>query len=168
MNRVLTSIILGLFFISGWAGWSGNSLSTAPAAQAAAVQWPNVHLALFASGLPAVVTITSAGDHSGRIFVVEQGGTIQILQNGYKLPTPFLDIHTLISCCGERGLLGLAFSPSYASSGHFYVYYTNPIGNIVIARYTVSTDPNIANPNSGVVVLTIDHTPPIPTTTAGN
>jgi len=157
VNRVLTSIIMGLFLVSGWPGLFGASSPDTLTAQAAAVQWPNVHLSLFASGLPGPVTITSAGDHSGRIFVVEQGGTIQILQNGVKLAAPFLDIHTLISCCGERGLLGLAFSPAYASNGHFYLYYTNPGGNIVIARYSVSANPNLADPNSGVVVLTIPH-----------
>ena len=73
------------------------------------------------------------------------------------MATPFLDIHTILTSGGERGLLGLAFSPNYASTGHFYVYYTNDLGNIVIARYTVSADPNLADASSGVVVLTVDH-----------
>ena len=160
MNLVFARLIMSLFLVSGWAGLfsvAPTAAPTAPAAPAPAVQWPVVHLELVASGLTSPVTITSAGDGSGRLFVVEQGGTIQILLNGVKLPMPFLDIHTLISCCGERGLLGLAFPPNYAGVGHFYVYYTNPAGNIVIARYSVSANPNQADPNSGVVVLTIDH-----------
>jgi glucose/arabinose dehydrogenase len=156
--RIFSRLIVGFFFISGWAGQFSSAQAAVPSARvAAAVQWPTVHLTLVASGLPGPVTITSAGDHSGRLFVVEQGGTIQILFNGVKRPAPFLDIHTKISCCGERGLLGLAFPVDYGSKGHFYVYYTNPAGNIVIARYTVSANPNLADPNSGVVVLTVDH-----------
>jgi len=148
---------MAFFLVSGWAGLFGKAPAPIPPSQAAAVQWPTVHLTPVASGLPGPVSITSAGDYSGRVFVVEQGGTIQILLNGVKLPTPFLDIHTIISCCGERGLLGLAFPPNYASVGHFYVYYTDLNGDIVIARYSVSTNPNLANPNTGVVVLTVGH-----------
>src|SRR5690606_32606451 len=69
--------------------------------------------------------------------------------------TPFLNISTLISSGGERGLLGLAFAPDYDSSGRFFVNYTNIAGHTVIARYTVSEDPNIANPD-GIPILTIE------------
>src|SRR5690606_18544914 len=70
-------------------------------------------------------------------------------------PTPFLNISSIISSGGERGLLGLAFAPDYETSGRFYVNYTNPNGNTVIARYTVSENPNVAN-STGTVLLTIE------------
>src|SRR5690606_21188454 len=62
---------------------------------------------------------------------------------------------SIISSGGERGLLGLAFAPDYETSGRFYVNYTNPNGNTVIARYTVSENPNVAN-STGTVLLTIE------------
>ncbi len=165
MNRILTHLALGFLLISTWSGqFTGNqpASSAAPAAAVekaplAPVQWPNVHLALLTSGLSSPVGITSAGDRSGRIFVVEQRGTIQILLYGVKRPTPFLDIQSKVTCCGERGLLGLAFPPNYAVAGHFYVYYTDLNGNIVIARYNVTANPDLADPNSGVIVLTVNH-----------
>ena len=99
-----------------------------------------------ASGFASPVTVTNAGDGSGRLLIVEQFGRIQIFVNGTVFPTPFLDIHEVVSCCGEQGLLGLAFHPDYANNGFFYVYYTDVAGNIAIARYTVSAgDPNVAD-----------------------
>jgi glucose/arabinose dehydrogenase len=63
----------------------------------------------------------------------------------------------LVSCCGEQGLLGLAFHPDYATNGFFYVDYTNVAGDTVVARYEVSaTDPNVADPDSAQTVLTQD------------
>ena len=114
-----------------------------------------IQLEQVVSGLNLPVTVTNAGDGSGRIFIVQQTGQIRILSGGTLLPTPFLDISALVSCCGERGLLGLAFHPDYATNGFFYVDYTNVAGNTVVARYEVSpTDPNVADPNSAQTVLT--------------
>jgi glucose/arabinose dehydrogenase len=102
--------------------------------------------------------VTHAGDGSQRLFVVEQNGKIRIIQNGVTLPTPFLDISNKVLCCGERGLLGLAFHPNYASNGDFYLNYTRQSdGDTVIARYTVSnSDPNLADVNSESILLTVD------------
>lgn len=108
------------------------------------------------SGLSSPVDITNAKDGTGRLFIVEQGGRIKI-HNGFGLlATPFLNISTLISTGGERGLLSLAFHPNYSVNGFFFVYYTNLSGDITIARYQVDgTDPNLANAASGVVLMTI-------------
>ena len=65
-----------------------------------------------------------AGDGSGRIFIVEQDGTVLIWDGSQLLAEAFLQIP--VACCGERGLLGLAFHPSYATNGFFYVHYSNP------------------------------------------
>jgi glucose/arabinose dehydrogenase len=122
--------------------------------------FPPIHLQQVASGLASPVTVTNAGDGSGRLFIVQQEGQIRILINGNILPTPFLDISELVSCCGERGLLGLAFHPDYGSNGFFYVYYTDLAGNITIARYTVSAgDPNVADPDSHHPILSQVHQP---------
>ena len=70
----------------------------------------------------------------------------------------FLDIRDLVNCCGERGLLGLAFHPSYASNGYFFVYYTEGDGDVVIARYRApSANSNTANSASARILLTIGH-----------
>ena len=118
---------------------------------------PTIHLAQVVPGLTMPVTVTNAGDGSGRLFTVQQTGQILIFSDGTLLPTPFLDISDLVSCppCGEQGLLGLAFHLDYANNGFFYVDYTDTNGNTVVARYTVSaSDPNVADPDSAQTVLT--------------
>jgi glucose/arabinose dehydrogenase len=108
-----------------------------------------------ATGLRLPVGVTHAGDGSGRLFIVEQAGRILIHDGAQVLPSPFLDVSALVSCCDERGLLGLAFHPSYAVNGLFYVDYTNTAGDTVIARYRVSGDPNLADPTSAQILLTV-------------
>src|SRR5512143_1232668 len=90
-----------------------------------------------------------------RLFVVEQAGTIRIIKDGALLDTPFLDIHERVSCCGERGLLSIAFHPDYEHNRRFFVDYTNTAGDTVIARYTVGSDPDRADPDSEQILLTI-------------
>jgi uncharacterized protein (TIGR03437 family) len=109
-----------------------------------------------ASGIAAPTDIQHAGDGSGRLFLVQQAGLIRILKNGTLLAQPFLDISGRVSCCGERGLLGLAFPPGYATSGRFYVNYTNTAGHSVIAQYSISANPDAANPASEIILLTIN------------
>jgi glucose/arabinose dehydrogenase len=77
-------------------------------------------LELIASGLPSPVGLRNAGDGSNRLFIVNQGGTINIYKNGQVMPTPFLDVSSkTLYDGGERGLLGLAFDPSYTTNGFF-------------------------------------------------
>lgn len=110
-----------------------------------------------ASGFNKPVHLTHAGDGSGRHFVVEQAGRILILQNSAINPTPFLDIVNIVgSDANEQGLLSVAFHPRYPDNGFFFVNYTNKDGDTVIARYGVSSDPNMADPNSAKILLTID------------
>jgi hypothetical protein len=133
------------------------------------VAWPGdaaaaISLVPVASGLSSPVAITHAGD--GRLFITLQAGQIVIFDGAAVLPAPFLDIASEVEAGGERGLLSVAFHPSYAVSGFFYVYYTcRPggtlpcagTGDIVIARFQVSGNPNLADENSGVVLRTIAH-----------
>ena len=115
-----------------------------------------VKLTQIASGFDSPVFVTSARDGSGRLFVVEQGGKIKVVENGVVRPTPFLDISDLVSTGGERGLLGLAFHPSYRTNGYFYVDFTRLNGDTVIQRYRVSsTDPNVANRSSARKILIV-------------
>ncbi len=116
-----------------------------------------------ASGFRRPLYMTNAGDGSNRLFVVEQGGRIFIIENDQRLETPFLDLTQIVSRdanqsgYSERGLLGLAFHPDYENNGFFYVNYTDLNGDTVIARYNVSADdPNLADPDSGVTLLTAD------------
>ena len=126
-------------------------------ALAQAQVWPGISLQPRFSGLQAPVAIAHAGDGSGRLFIVEQGGVIKIAVNGALLTTPFLDITSKVLSGGERGLLGLAFPPNFATSGYFYVFYTTLTGDNVVARYTVSGDPNLADSTSELIILTLLH-----------
>jgi glucose/arabinose dehydrogenase len=107
------------------------------------------------TGLTNPVAITHAGDGSDRLFITLQTGQIVIYDSAQVLAAPFLDISGLVSSGGERGLLGVAFHRSYASNGFFYVNYTDAAGDTVIARYSVSADPNLADPTSAFILLTI-------------
>jgi len=120
-------------------------------------QAQNLQLVELADGFSVPVDIASAGDD--RLFVVEQGGTIQIvLTDGTRLESPFLDIDPIVNSQGsERGLLGLAFHPDYENNGYFYVNYTtNGNGATRVSRFSVTTDnPNQADPNSELALLTV-------------
>lgn len=113
-----------------------------------------IALQSFATGFDSPVEITHAGD--SRLFVVEQSGKIKILNaNGTTNATPFLNISSIVLSGGERGLLGLAFHPNYATNGYFFVNYTNTSGNTVIARYSVNAgNSNVAN-TTGTILMTI-------------
>lgn len=132
------ALVVAVAALGGWG----------PAARAASLSF-----AAHATGFDRVTDVENAGD--GRLFVVEQPGAIRVVQSdGTVLATPFLDISAKVSCCGERGLLGLAFHPDYAANGFFYVDYTDTAGDTVVARYSVTGDPNVADPSSEVVILT--------------
>ena len=109
--------------------------------------------------LSSPVFLTAPTGDVGRLFIVEQGGLIRILNSldGTPRATPFLDVSGLIVTGGEQGLLGMAFDPNYAGNGRFYIYYTNTAGDIVIARYGVSSNPDIANAGAQAILKTIAH-----------
>ena len=115
---------------------------------------PEIALETLATGLAQPTSITHAGDP--RLFLTLQRGQVVVFEGGRVLAAPFLDIRSLVGCCGERGLLGLAFHPRYSENGFFFVDYTNTAGDTAIARYRVSSgDPNAADPSTGVTLLTI-------------
>ncbi|HEY3258143.1 MAG TPA: PQQ-dependent sugar dehydrogenase, partial [Gemmatimonadaceae bacterium] len=86
---------------------------------------------------------------------VEQAGRIRIIKNGQLLATPFLDISSRVSSGGERGLLSVAFHPSYASNGVFFVNFTDLAGNTHIERFSVSSNPDLANAGSSKLILAV-------------
>lgn len=112
-----------------------------------------------ASGLSNPIAIANAGDGSGRLFVLEQQGRIRIIRDGALQKQPFLDISAKVDCCGERGLLGLAFHPNFEENGFFYVNYIEKVegrhGDTVIARFQVSENPDQADPASETRLLSV-------------
>ncbi|MGA1795082.1 MAG: PQQ-dependent sugar dehydrogenase [bacterium] len=127
-----------------------------------------VALELVADGFDAPVGLVSPGDGSGRLFIVDQTGEIMILMpDGSVLPEPFLDISdelvNLTNNYDERGLLGLAFHPEFATNGRFFVYYSAPGAPVGwdhtsrISEFTVdSGDPNKADIDSEEIILEVD------------
>lgn len=139
MTRLIIILIL---FASGYSSWAAS--------------WPDISVIQVANGLENPVYITHANDGRGRLFIVEQSGRVRIFTNGVLQPIAFLDISDRVSCCGERGLLSIAFPPSFATKNHFYVNYTNANGNTVISRFSVSGSGDTADPASESLILTID------------
>jgi glucose/arabinose dehydrogenase len=133
-----------------------------------------IELKSIATGMVAPVQLKVPPDGSGRNFIVDQAGQIRVVQGGTLLATPFLDVSSIIvplnAGYDERGLLGLAFHPQFATNGRFFVRYSRPRPTLpgdvcgppfnchteVLAEYTVSpTSSNVANP-TGTVLFTVD------------
>ncbi|MCB1054674.1 MAG: PQQ-dependent sugar dehydrogenase, partial [Acidobacteria bacterium] len=112
---------------------------------------PPVALEVVATGLDFPVAVTHAADD--RVFVTLKGGQVLILEGGVVLPEPFLDLGDQVSTKPADGLLSIVFHPHYAANGFFFVQYVEPSGDTVIARYHVSEDPNLSDPDSAAVLL---------------
>ena len=124
------------------AAFSGQSLPLATSVQV--------------SGLADPVFAT-APDGDARLFIVERAGRIRVAQGGAPSATPFLDISARVGTAGEGGLLSMAFDPRFASNGFFYVYFTEPSGDIAIERFQVSAaSPDVAD-TTPLRILTIPH-----------
>jgi len=134
-----------------------NTPTLVPPTATPTFAWPQLVLANTLTGFTSPTLVTHAGDGSGRLFVVEQGGTVKIVRNGTVEPTPFLRMTPTPKCCGEEGLLGLAFPPGYANKGHFYTYFTNAAGDNVVARFQVTADSDIADATGQSPLLTLSH-----------
>ena len=116
----------------------------------------NIRLEPFLTGLNAPLYLTNAKDGTSRIFVVQQGGIIKVVQPGANTATDFLNITPKVLSGGERGLLGLAFHPQFASNGYFFVNYTRQTdGATVIARYRAINNNSVGDPNSELILLVI-------------
>jgi glucose/arabinose dehydrogenase len=116
-----------------------------------------------AGGFNLPLFITAPPGDTARIFIVQQSGEIRIvdLATGMVKEPPFLDLSDIVSIVGEEGLLGLAFDPNYATNGRFYVNYVSPggvygMGVTHVARFRVSSNPDIADATSERTLLTFD------------
>jgi glucose/arabinose dehydrogenase len=108
-------------------------------------------------GLTSPSGIVTAGDGSGRLFILEQPGRIRIVDDGRLLDAPFLDMVERVTSRGnEQGLLGLAFHPRFPENGRFFVNYTGANGNTVISSWSVSQDPNRAETGSESLILGVE------------
>ena len=115
---------------------------------------PRVGLELIADGFTSPVALVASEDRSGSLFVVDQVGIIWLISQGKRIDIPFLNIRDRIvelnAFYDERGLLGLAFHPDFASNGRFYISYSAPLPNgtsatewdhtTYISEFTVSAD----------------------------
>jgi glucose/arabinose dehydrogenase len=137
---------------------AGAGLRLSPVSAQPAVTWPSISLEPFVNNLSNPIGLVNAGDGSGRMFVVQLGGTIRIIKNGTVQAGNFLDIHArVLQSGGEEGLLSLVFPPNYTRRGYFFVYYTNLNGNNQISRFYVTSNPDVADPNSEEIFLVINH-----------
>ena len=118
---------------------------------------PIVTFENIATGLNQPVDVAEEKSAAKRLFVVEQGGTIRIINGSSYLAKPFLNITNRITAGGERGLLSLAFHPDYAANGYFFVWYNEKVnGDVTLARFTRSSEnADTADPASGVILLQI-------------
>ncbi len=152
------------------AGFNGNQSITKLAQPSGAFK-PIIGVKVVAAGLTAPTTAVSPDDGSGRLFIVDQIGTIRILDaNGTLLEEPFLDIRNkmvqLSPSYDERGLLGLAFHPDYKNNGRVFVYYSAPLRQGVpsdwnhtnqLSEFTVPrSDPNKIDMNSEKILMQVD------------
>lgn len=114
-----------------------------------------IELTMVASGFARPTYLTHAFDD--RLFVAEQLGVIRVIEDGLVLADPFLDIQDRVGAGAlEQGLLSLAFHPEFQSNGRFFVNYTDKTGQTVVSRFLVlSDDPNKADPDSELVILTV-------------
>lgn len=122
-------------------------------------------LELVAGGLNDPVFVTAPPGDAGRLFVIERSGRILIVRGSDLLPTPFLDVRSLVSVANDGGLLSMAFHPEYPQTGAFFVHYTGVNDETRVVRYRVSGDPDAADPGSAEVILAV--APPRPAIHAG-
>jgi len=127
-------------------------------ATAALAGEPQLDVEEIASGLNMPIGLGNAGDN--RMFIVLQRGQIVIWDGSQVLPTPFLDLQSLgiVACCGEQGLLDIAFHPRFHENGLYYVSYVDRSGDLNIVRYkALSTNPNLTDTGAVAPVLKIAH-----------
>jgi glucose/arabinose dehydrogenase len=151
-RNLSAGLLMAVLLLAG-CGDNSSSPATPVSPQSIALQ-PIV------TGLTSPLGLEPSPDGTNRLFVVEQGGTIHIIQNGALVPTPFLDITSKVTTGGEMGLLGLTFHPQFAQNGKFYVNYVRTVGGqiqSIIAEYAVlAGNPNQADPASERILLTVD------------
>ncbi|HTM27059.1 MAG TPA: PQQ-dependent sugar dehydrogenase, partial [Vicinamibacterales bacterium] len=129
--------------------WLSIVMAWVPPRPATAQDSTHLRATVLVSGLTAPVAFVQDPVQPNVQYVVEQFGRIRVVQDGHLLAGDFIDLSGAIAAGGEQGLLGLAFAPDYATSRRFFVNFTNPSGNTVIARFLRSaSDPLRADASS--------------------
>ena len=166
-TRIVTSIVAAALTLVSCGGDeppqarqsspSPSASSPAPTSSAPPLNLSDIDIRVqeFAGGFSQPVFLTHAGDGSGSVYVVEQGGRILVLDANGERRSTFLNISDRVESGGERGLLGLAFHPDYESNGRFFVYYSNNAGDNVVSRFQRRTATS-ANPDSERLILRMD------------
>ena len=138
--------LLAAMAVLAGCGSSGGAASVAPAEGAVRLQ----KIGSFDSP----VYVTSPPADNSRLFVVEQGGTVRVVKGGKPLSTPFLDVSDKITTGSERGLLSIAFPADYASSGLFYIFYTDNDGDEAVVEYRRRSE-DVADPGSARLLMKV-------------
>jgi glucose/arabinose dehydrogenase len=151
-------ILAGAVLASGCGTSSGpsNAGSASGDNTVQANQASGAQLVRVAGNLDDALYVTPAPGDSSRLYVVRQGGRIEVLTKGTRRTRPFIDISSRITAGGEQGLLGLAFHPRYAKNGRFFVDYTNTSGDTRIVEFRANPKTGVARPGSARVVLAVD------------
>ena len=156
--RRLPPVVVALLVGLAACGAKGSSGTSASRPSASPAPPPAREAATARLGLRRVgsfdtpVYVTSPPGDTRRLFVVEQKGVVRVIRDGRVLRTPFLNIRRRVTCCGEQGLLSLAFAPDYARTGRFYVYYTDRGGSERIEGFRRASADR-ANPGTRRLVL---------------
>jgi len=117
-----------------------------------------IHWHTVVSGLSSPISVTNAGDGSGRLFVDEQGGVIRIVRSGHLLTKPYLDISGEVTSGGEQGMLSIAFHPDFSKHPTLYVAYTRSDGDLVVSSFTASSaGANQVSPSTERHILLVPH-----------
>jgi len=104
--------------------------------------------------------VGAAPEDPDRLFIVERSsGLIRILEKGELLPAPFLDISHNLRALGGGGFMSMAFHPEFLDNRYFYIYFTDSNGDAVVERYTVSGDPNVADPSTRLEIIKVLRNP---------
>ncbi len=162
--RLAALSFVGAVVVAGAAAWIGSAADHGSANSATEADFRRV---VFARGFDSPVHIVSTAAEPRRLYVVEQRGTIRVLQDGRLRPGFFLDIRDRVVAGGEQGLLGLAFDPRFAQNRYLYVNYTDRVGDTRIVRFRAAggrarrgsarlllhVDQPFANHNGGNIVF---------------
>jgi glucose/arabinose dehydrogenase len=152
-KKVLGLCCVALVFLLAACGGGGGSGVPPPSGMALRLQPVGTNL-----GLNIPVFMAAPPEDTNRLFVVEKNGVIKIIEVATQTvrSTPFLDLTAEIDASGDQGMLGLAFHPNYSVNGFFYVNIINLSGDTEIRRYQVSSDPNVANSGSMLLIKSVD------------
>src|SRR5262245_7229052 len=131
-TRVSITVCLLAFIVAGWSSLASAQLQSS----------------VYASGFTLPIAFVQDPTNASVTLVVEQNGRIRTVVNGTVQGTDFLNLTAAISTGGERGLLGMAVAPDYATSGRFFVNFTNTGGDTVVARFKRSGNPLVADASS--------------------